>query len=488
MLGLLYTGLFLVLLARAITIYRSRRINTEFIITIGIMMYYAVPGIRHNIPGFTGMYALRYGISETSTIEGFLLVTIFVLTYYVFYHAKVISLKKTALYIPNEKRAVKRLGRNILIFAMVFFFLYCSLYGGVRAVFQSIDAIRGGEIISSNAKFEFIGKLYNIVIYAPVLVFAYWKKSPNMRLLILISLVFTLLVQISKGGRGSLLLFFLVFIVAKINTVHSSTKRTKQFIVIGIIGFLFIVVYRPFISSTGLIAEYGLVYAVENFMKNLMGGGRYSISTPAVAINSLLDSFDHYYVSMETAVRSVKTGMHHHTFFMELFATILAPVPSLLLGIEKPLTNTVYNSFYIAGREGIAQIPAGIIGSGYYSGGFLWVILYGIIVALAGKVIDNFYKRIKNNVTFSNEYYVIIMIVYFGFALSGDFPDNFKKEFINFPLYYIIWRKMKKVNLSEKSGYDYKQENTYKYEKNCTFTPPGNDLWRSGKKIGQNSK
>lgn len=469
LLGALYLVFAAFLMIRLITIFKKKRVNTEFVINVSVLMYYAIPGIRHCIFGFEGNYASSYGWFVEPTFYGFFLIILFYFTFTLLFHAKMREDNSYILKINRANDTTRFIVIGVLFFSMACFALYCNLFGGIKVLLSSIHSIRDGIVLSNNASYEFLNKLYNVVLYAPVLLFAYWNKKKSYRVLIIISLISAFLIQLSKGGRGAMLQFFMVFIIARINIEKDNKVLIKKLLQLMVLGVIFIVLYRPLIFAAGMIREHGVKYAFDLYLTQITREGRYSAASPFAMLRSLLNAFDHYFVSVETAIKMVGNGGHRHNYFGEFWIMLCSPIPSLLLGVNKGQSLTVFNSAYIAGEVGVAQIPPGIVASAYYSGGVIWVIFYAVLAGYVGRKIEAFYKRIKENVIFAHEYYAAILFVYMSFCISGDFSNDFRQQLTSLFLFVIIRISMVKVRK--------------RYEKDCTSFKNRENLWRCGKKI-----
>lgn len=445
-------GIFLcVLISHAIATFRNKRICTALLFDVAFVFYYIVPPLRRCLTkDFVSIYALRYDYYIDSTWTAFFAIVIFYIFFrsffYLFSYAKV---KQFDYVLVNEETNTQKIALYVLVFSVVIFFLYCMLYGGIRNTISMAALIRDGRVTSTNGKFEFISKLYNVVIYAPILLCCYAKKH---RILFYISFVFALLIQISTGSRGAMLIYLMIFVIAKINSDQYNRKIFKYGFYVVLAFIFFINVYRPLLTAVSSVKTVGLSAAIEMFFGELLSDGRYGMSSFGKVFSTLFNSFDHYYISLETAIKYVDSGAHECNYFGELFIALTSILPSLVLGIKKKKSLTYYNSAYIAGEFGLAQIPPGIVGSAYYSGGFIWIFVYALMIAVLASGFDRFYLRTKKYIPFAEELYAGMLILFFSFSMSGDFSSDFQKNLTIILFLFYLKTKLRKVSRYESSN------------------------------------
>lgn len=445
MLGILYIVFGLVLLINLILTMKKKVLNSSAIVELGLFVYYILPNLRQiyaDNGNFISRYELFYGINIEPTFLGFLCVLIF---YFFFKFSNMIKVDNGIVqkFIPNEKNKILRLSIYITLFSIVMFILYAILFGGISEVFKNISDIRSGFIATKTGQFDFLNKLYRCAPFALYITVSY-IYSKNSRKILLFNFIVVILLAISTGGRGLMLQIFIILVMGQILSRNKSIKfRYLVLLASGLV--FFVVLYRPIIISSQFISTNGIAYAWENFVIQITESAKYNITSIWKIVGSLLDSFEHYQVSLETALRVVNDGVHNSNYFSEILYSIISVIPSKLLGISKPPTITYYNSMYISGVQNLIQVPSGIIAAAYYSGGIIWVAFYGIIFGVIGKKIDRFYLGIKKHTTFANTYYVAILFFYFGFAIGGDFATAFQKGLTTFVIFYVINRKLRPV-------------------------------------------
>lgn len=450
MISLAY-GIFLIfLIFHAITTFKKKRICTALIFDASFIFYYVIPPLRRClIRDFVSIYALRYNYYVTPTWTAFftilLFYSMFQLCFYLFSHAKV---KRFNYILVNEETTAKKMALYVVLFSAIVFFAYCMLYGGIRNTITMAAMIRDGRVASTNAKYEFLSKLYNVAIYAPILLCSNAKKH---KILFFVSFIIALLIQISTGSRGAMLIYFLIFVIGKINNEQSIRKIFKYGFIITLAFIFFVNVYRPLLTAVSCVKTNGLSAAIQMFFGELLSDGRYGMGSFGQAFSTLFNSFDHYYISLETAIQYVDSGIHKCNYFGELFIALTSILPSLVLGIKKKKSLTYYNSAYIAGEFGLAQIPPGIIGSAYYSGGFVWVWLYALFDAVLASGFDRFYLRTKNSIQFAEELYAGMLVLFFSFSVSGDFSSDFQKNLTIILFLLYLKYKLRKVSRNDSS-------------------------------------
>lgn len=455
MLGIIYFSFVVILGIVIVFQFRTGKINSMLAINLFMLVYYAIP-----LYVFTSSSDFSRLVLFAPSSTGLICIFIFYLSSIIGYKTYRVKIDYE-YYIPNEKTFVFRTALFIMIFSAVLFLLYCSLFGGFSFVMLNISSIRSGDVEIGNAKLDFLTKLYPVVIYAPVLLVPFWKKSllgenGIKRLYIIMSVIIAFTIRISTGSRGAFLTLFLILalgsILSNLNSsrhgpfTKASKNNTRNYILMTIIAFFAIVILRPLLLYLNNLALYGQAYASDLLVTQLFSAdGRYSINSTKDIFGSLLMSFSHYANTIELALLKVSSGEHENNYFMEFVAMLQSIIPSKLLGLTKMHSVTYYNSAYF-GSE--ANIPPGIIGSAIYSGGMLWIVLYGYLVGYVGKRIDIFYARIKRNVTFASYYYGALWFLFFFFAASGDFASQFGKSFTSLLLFLYIYMNLKRKKKS----------------------------------------
>ena len=444
-------GIFSVWLILSI-FFRKRQpfFDARMMVEAGMLMYYAVPGMRHAAPelwDYTSRYYIFYGLESVATFKAFVCVILFYIAFLVFhqYRFSISPVQKNQsykLYIPNEEKTVFKTARIIIIFCLALFLVYCSFFGGFRELMSNISNIRGGIVQSDNGKFEFINKLFRCAPFAVYLTADY--RNSRYRWQYKLMLAIALLIVISYGGRGVLLQFVgTLFIGDYIYRKNISHKKysVRKILFLAFFAVFAIVIYRPLLNSMVYVRTKGIEKAMSVFVSILMNSGKYNISSIGKTVSSLLTSFDHYSVSLETSIYAVDTGMHDCRYFMEWVIDAFSVVPSLLIGITKSPTITYFNSMYIAGAPNIAQIPSGIVAEAYYTGGVLWVVFYGAIMGSIGRKIEILFQRMKDSITFAPTFYFALLFFYFAFAVGGDWASLFQKNLTTFMIiFYIRWK------------------------------------------------
>ncbi len=423
---------------------RAKTINTDLVVDVFVTAFYVLPNITRCFP------ELVEGIDTTVSPNPVSL--LFILLFYVsvrFGRRIVLKQRKRSenigFYIPNEECSIRRVANITLIVSTLFFVMYAALFGGVNNLFRNILSIRNGNIESTNSKYEFISKLYNSVIYAPILLTPYLNKGKTIsKSNIYVAFIIALLLKISTGSRGALLLYILMFFLASYISSIDLFKGMSPIKTVVIVAFIFfcLIIYRPLLVALGVYFKFGANAAVSSFNQILFSsGGRYSANSISDVALSLHRSFQHYSISLDIAIDKVFSGEHKMNFFLEFIAMLEAVIPSKLLGIKKMPGITTYNSVYVSSLiksyDG-ANVPPGIIASAVYSGGFVWISFYGILIGMIGKGIDDFYYKIKENVKFSHLYYISILFVYYAFAASGDFTTQFGKSLTTFIVIFFV--------------------------------------------------
>lgn len=456
MIGFLYILLTIGLLISIVFRKRKPFVDPRFMVEAGLLIYYALPGIRYGFPelfSFTSQYSKYidyYGFSDGVSYFAFICIVVF---YFAFifggnvilvFNKRNRDIQYTDLYFSDEKMFTNKMAMYISIACLGLFLLYCTLFGGFRTVMLNIADIRNGLMNTNTGTYDFANKLYKCAPFAVYLLVDRRQKAENPGIFIF-AMIVSLLTIISAGGRGILLTFFLTIIIGdyirKTDVLHVKYNYARVIRITAIIIFA-LVLYRPLITAFGSFQTGGLSQVSSDFMRMITTSSRYNASSLSGIINSIGQSTEHYLLSLHVSITNVLNGNYMPRLILEPIYAVINILPSKLLGISKPLTLTYYNSLFISGRPNLIQIPSGIVGESFYTGGLFFVFLYGFIFGQIGKKISNTYQRMKKTVTFMPTFYVGILFVYFQFAVGGDFASNFAKDFTSLiVIFYILHNK-----------------------------------------------
>lgn len=452
MLNITYLLFGIYLLITVIRQLKSSKIDSAFIVNLFMLLYYAFPLYMYTVPN--GENRLEY--HQPSWI-GLFCVLFFYLSTRI--GNKALSNSYVSdYYIPNEAKFVKRTALCVVAFSLSLFLLYCTLFGGFSHVMVNIYSIRIGEIESANASLEFLAKLYNVVIYAPILILVYWSKTSSNGIVrkwhIVVCVATAFIIKLSTGSRGAFLTYFTMLILGSIFTNKrdidlghiNKTRNLKKYILIIVVSLFALVFLRPILFFVNNVSNQDLAYALEMLqMQLLSSNGSYSVASTGDFLGGLLNSFGHYAATLEMALYKVYSGEHQCNYLLEFYVMLQSVLPSKILGITKMHDITDINTFYF-NNVGKGYIPPGIIGSAIYSGGVLWIFLYGFLVGYIGKKIDMFYNRIKKYVTFAGYFYSALLFLFLNFSASGDFAPMFSKSLTIILLIYYIHKHLRKIS------------------------------------------
>ncbi|SFI12695.1 hypothetical protein SAMN04487861_11632 [Selenomonas ruminantium] len=451
MIGLLYLLFTMILIISIIFRKRTPFVDPRFMIDMGLLVYYAIPGIVYTCfeeYGSRSKYAIFINFNVFSNeilYYAYLCIIIFYVSFIIGSQIKLGKRKKDneidcVVQFKNERRFTKRLSLSISIICLVLFLLYCSLFGGLTTVMLNIANIREGLIQTETGTYDFINKLYNCAPFAVYLLIDRCRKEKRYSILVY-SLIVSLLILISNGGRGILLTFFLTLIIGdyirKTDVDHLRYNYVKVLQIFGIVIFM-LVMYRPLLVALGSFQGGGFTQVYSDYIDYLMSSSRYDASSLDGIFSSIFQSTTHYFLSLHVSIFKVATDEYTPRYFLEPICILMNIIPSKLLDISKPLTLTYYNSFFIAGVPGLIQIPSGVVGEAFYSGGVFFVCLYGFMIGMIGRKILNIYHSMKKRVVFIPTFYVGVLFVYFHFAIGGDYASQFVKDFTSLLIIFLV--------------------------------------------------
>lgn len=446
---------------------RKRRpfVDSRFMVEVGLLVYYGIAGMRYVAPGLIGAtsrYIIRYGVKSDDYLAFFCIVL-----YYLFflfgnkYIFKVssfssFSFKRGRDYsLYDDIVFAKKMALLIVVISGLLFLMYANSYGGIRVLMISIAAIRGGEITAGgDGVFGFITKLFKC---APFAIYFLWNYDEGVSIKTKRAAVFicSLIIVISSGSRGAILTFLLILILGRFiekTDIHNKRFRMSSLVLIGMIVVFSLVLYRPLLTAVYTYREDGIVSMFNGFIYTLDHSNRYNASSISGIFSSIFQSTDHYIYSLENAISHVNNGAYVPRYFLEPIVDVLNVLPSKLLGISKATTITAINSAFITeNTNDIVQVPAGIVGEAYYAGGIGFVPLYGLVMGIVGRRIDDCYQCAKAKIGFMPTYYMALLFVFFNFAIGGDWASQFGKHFTSLIIIFYVNYKIRSETRVETS-------------------------------------
>ena len=337
--------------------------------------------------------------------------------------------KRKLYFLPSEEQITYKLGIVVLMFATACFIPYASLLGGVTNLLLHTSEIRGGVIESPNASIMFLSKLFTCAYLAPVFMCGCcvgkhrWVKT--------LSFITAFAIMFSYGGRSYVLMFLLIFVLGSTSRdyLHIGKVRYENILIAVLLVIFCIVILRPFFDVLRYLRSDGLLAMSQIYLSSISStDAKYSIGGGVWGtLKNLCKSFEHRPYSLDIALSQILNGDHCCGWGKEIVVALISLLPSLLLGINRPLSITQYNSAYIAGGFGILQIPSGCIAAGIYEFHLLGLFIYPIVLAIASFMIDRFYYRTEHT-KIAPYLNMVLLFLFNDIGTGGDITSSIPRN------------------------------------------------------------
>jgi MFS family permease len=406
-------------------------IDSITIVHVGLLAYYVAPGIRNTL---SSDYVISYSgirqIFEPTPLAFFCVVLFFL--FYLFGVIKTFKYRKNHNQVlelhVSEYGKYESTARNItiaaLVFSLVTFGLYTLQFGGPFNLMANVYAIRSGDVKPENPAYMFLSKLFNCVMVAPATIFPYRRTN---RALTVFAVGAALMITLSSGSRGGVLLLALLLILGESMSKTFARGVSIRRVAVGAVAvILATIILRPVLESLQLVYSCGISCAVDDFIKQSGEASNELSGNLEDPIAGFVADLSHYSISLEMALITVESGEHQPNMFMEIPYAALSVLPTILLGIKTPRTITSYNTFYLTGGNDF-NVPAGVVAAGYYTAGFLGIVVFGWLAGRFGRRIDSGFRRWTADFPSAGYYYVLVLFIFFGFAVGGGFASVFQR-------------------------------------------------------------
>ncbi|HML34172.1 O-antigen polymerase [Sporomusa sphaeroides] len=315
----------------------------------------------------------------------------------------------------------------LVLISIVGLIIFIIGYGGVDAVLSEINQIRSGKVERNTiAAIARMFTSYSVVALLISFIKLYTTKSNNTKiygfLLFMSSTVITLISSIMSGGRGRLIIPFLLLYLAKV--VIDKKWNIGKMIILGTIA-CFVILFGPTILQN---ISYGLEYIIDSI----------DMSNADALIKKIIGEFTHPFYSLLVAMEVTEDESKLLLFRNPIYTILFF---GNLFGFDYNGTISHYNTQYILG-DFDSNIPPGVVASGYYDLYFLGVIITGILFGCFIGYTQAFYNMIFKN----NEYSEINLALYLilansiaQFVFNGDIRVTIMGNFSTMILFLMLY-------------------------------------------------
>ncbi|MFW6016196.1 MAG: O-antigen polymerase [bacterium] len=447
MLLLFYVFLFFYIIFFEFFRKKDNKFDYLTIFNIFFISYYIFPAIMILIElnEYTNRYIQRYNVDynfEYSMTWIIIVMAYFFVVLGFYLVPKYVPSNKSTFIrvIPNEERFKKRITMVLIIVGTISLIIYAMNFGGIKQLFLYSNAIRNATVESNNPSLEFFRRLIPAYMIASYFFYSSYLENKNI-VKLLIAVILASIWFFIHAGRAAILTYVIILFLIMLFNNKKKISIIKLWKV-GILSILGINYLRPLFMSMQHLDK-GFNEFIEAFT-NYASSGRYLMRSIQDFIFMLSDSFSHMYISLETSVRVVNSGVHNINFFYDFLIAIISLIPSVLLPFEKPYSIASYNTMYITGYFQ-SQIPPGGVAFGYYSLSWIGVIMFSLFVGIIGKKISNYFISFQSN--FGNTLYVVCMFLWVELFFNGEPRHTLQRNFVLIVLLLFIKLRAKKYKI-----------------------------------------
>ncbi|WP_426702078.1 hypothetical protein ACPPVV_03430 [Rhodanobacter sp. Col0626] len=355
--------------------------------------YFITPSIEHFVPSVVGdeaTWAAKFnGGNQFFTVLFVLLGYLgAVLTYYLTMRAR----RAKEIVVRDQRRPILLFVWLCLILSVLCILVYSIQYGGLLAALKDAAMIRAGggdDLLQTEGNFLFLKYLIPIGAFS-LLGLATLKLEYDYAniLLTMVCTVVVVLGFLMMAGRNRFLGLGLALFILYFSTLGAKAKFTpkRMLIILGAlcVGYFVLLYGKQFFAS---MSADSVSQAFEQRLANSNDDNQFKI----------LQNFEHHYASIGVADAYVY-GPKGMRYFVDVINAPLSILPTRLVGMEKPVPISVFNTYMITGVYD-SRIPPGLIAFGVYSLGYLGVpvlmIVYGYLLALLDRsMVQPGFKRI----------------------------------------------------------------------------------------------
>ncbi|SRX54897.1 O-antigen polymerase [Aequorivita sp. CIP111184] len=308
----------------------------------------------------------------------------------------------------------------IFLFSLAGLYFYVTGFGSLSNAIENANLVRSGYYISvedgDTAHTFFFRFIFLAII--PLLFFYFNKNLHNVvRFFIIITslIVLSILYLYLSPGRQSILDLILIFLFS------AMLKRKEIFnLKILILGFVFLL-FLPILDFF--------------FSNRSLASANYSSSIFEILLNEF--GFPYYSLSY-----SIKENYSYFVFSDFVSGTFGKIIPS---SWNPGIVGSNYlNSFYMVGVS-VKSIPPGIFAQGFYSLGFIGIILVSYFTGFLFKVFDVTFKQvsaINADYIYIYAYFIVSSMIWIRTGLPANYFYNF--TFILFLIFFFTTYKIQR--------------------------------------------
>lgn len=266
-----------------------------------------------------------------------------------------------------------------LVLSALCILIYSSQYGGLLPALKDAAMIRAGggdDLLQTDGNFLFLKYLIPVSAFSLLgLAALRLEYGYSNALLTIVCTAVVILGFLMMAGRNRFLGLGLALFILYFSTLRASAKFTpkRMLIVLGAlcVGYFVLLYGKQFFAS---MSADSVSQAFEQRVANVGDDDNFKI----------LQNFEHHYASIGAA-DAYAYGPKGMRYFVDVINAPLSILPTRLVGMEKPVPISVFNTYMITGVYD-SRIPPGLIAFGVYSLGYFGVLLvmtvYGYLLGL----------------------------------------------------------------------------------------------------------
>ncbi|WP_431471803.1 oligosaccharide repeat unit polymerase [Nonlabens sp. SCSIO 43208] len=307
----------------------------------------------------------------------------------------------------------------IFFLSLIGLFLYIRGFGSISSAIANANLVRSGyylDVSDGNTSHTFFFRFIFLALI-PLLYFYFNKKISNsLRYPIIVGcfIILGILYFFLSPGRQSIFDLILIFIFATM--LGKRQVINKKILFFGILVFFLLPILNSF------------------FIERSFNSINYSNSILEVILNE----FGFPYYSLSHAINENYSYFYFSDFLSGSFGRIFPS--SWNPGIE---SSNYLNSSYMLGRS-VKSIPPGILAQGFYSLGFVGIIIVSFFTGIIFKVLDTYFAKasiLNANFNYIYAYFIVSSMVWVRTGLPANYFYNL--TFMTFIIFFFTMYKFK---------------------------------------------
>lgn len=301
----------------------------------------------------------------------------------------------------NDYKQIQILVVLTTVIGLVCMYLWSRAYGGIYALIEVGNKVRGGtyKLLNKLAFFKHPSKLLILSTYLTIVLVRHKKHVLFNLFIFALSFYYAILFLLANDGRMTTVCFLLIVLFLWSDFFNNKQSIKKKFVYL----FLLIIVSGVLVSNLDSITFY-----IRNGKVSKAGNKR-------SLIEEVLYGYAYIIISSQSAVEHLCDISHIWLLLNELLSGCLAWIPTSfkpkwLINIWSYNTNLVFNSEKWSG-----QLPCDLVTESIYNMGvlgFLWGCFIGFII----RKLDLKYER--GNSLFFNCIYCVFILEGFRWVTS----------------------------------------------------------------------